>query len=266
MGKILSFTSGKGGVGKTFCAVNTAVELAERGFRVLVIDMDINCSNVFILLHVKPENRFQRYFENVIPLADTIITSDFGVDVISAGVNILGFIQFENEYNFNRLVRDLEVIKENYDFVVIDHAAGIRQELLKFYQISDEIVFIANPEVTALTDLYRVIKVVSANKLCGSLNLLVNRVKNIDWAVNLYREIQAVMKKFGIPEDLHLLGPIVNDEEKVMLSIQKRTPLVKLFPRTPIKGGFALATTRLLYKMGMFKDSDGGQKAFSKFF
>lgn len=266
MGTVISFTSGKGGVGKTFTAVNMAVELASRGKKVLVFDMDINCSNVFIMLHVKPENLFQRYFENAIPIDKAILKSEYGVDVISAGVNILSFIQYENEYNFNRLIRDIEVLRSTYDFIIIDHAAGIRQELLKFYGISNEIVLVANPEVTALTDLYRVIKVISANKLCDNMNLLVNRVRNIDWAVNLYREMKKVMEKFDISEPLYLLGPILSDDDKVLLSIQKRTPLVKLFPKTPIKGGFTLAVTRLLYKMGQFREEGAEEKAFAKIF
>lgn len=263
MAKIISVTGGKGGSGKTFCSVNLATELASRGNKVLLFDADINCSNVFIMINVKPGNLFQKYFEGGATLKETIVESPHGVSVISAGVNILRFIQFENEYNLSRLTRDLKELSSEYDFVIFDHAAGISQETLKFYEISDEIIFVANPEVTALTDLYRVIKVVVTNNLCDNLNLVVNKVKNIDWAVNLYREVTSVMSRFKLNKELFLLGPILSDEEHVIMSIQKRTPLVKLFPKTPIKGGFSLAVTRLLYKIGGKIDKEG---SFSEFF
>lgn len=266
MAKIISFTSGKGGSGKTLCSVNFAAELVSRGYKVLLFDMDINCSNVFILLHVKPGNAFQKYFEGVIDLKETIQPSQSGVDIVSAGVNILRFIQFENDYNLNKLLNDIESLKDMYDFIIFDHAAGISQNMMRFYAASDEIVLVGNPEVTALTDLYRMIKVISANKLCERLSLIVNKVRNIDWAVNLYREIVKVMQKFKLEEKLYLLGPILNDEEKVLMSIQKRTPIIKLFPKTPIKGGFSLAVTRFLYNNGIIKDADSKDKAFADFF
>ena len=57
------------------------------------------------------------------------------------------------------------------------------------------------------------------------------------------------------------------DEEKVMMSIQKRTPLIILYPRTPIKGGFSLAVTRYLYDTGEMKDDNNVKdKAFLDFF
>ena len=67
MGRIISFSSGKGGAGETLCSVNFSAELASRGYKVLVFDIDINCSNVFILLHVKPQSKLQEYFDTNIP-------------------------------------------------------------------------------------------------------------------------------------------------------------------------------------------------------
>lgn len=112
MGRIVSFSSGKGGAGKTLCTVNFATELVSRGYKVLVFDIDINCSNVFILLHVKPESKLQEYFEGTLNLKDCIIKSEFNIDVISAGINIQRFVQFENDFNLSILARDLKELSE----------------------------------------------------------------------------------------------------------------------------------------------------------
>ncbi len=267
MGEIISFSSGKGGTGKTFCSVNTACELASKGYKVLIFDIDINCSNVFIMLHVKPQNKLQKYFENNADLEESIVKSEYGVDVISAGINIQRFIQFENDYNLTRLSEDIVKLKDKYDYIIIDHPAGISQGMMKFYAVSDHIVLIANPEVTALTDLYRLMKMLYVGDLADKIYLIINKVKNIDWAVNLYKEIQRITKAFSIEIELKLLGPILFDEDRVMESVQKRTPFVCLYPKTSIKGGFSLIITRFLYETGYMQDDESIEdKTFSNFF
>lgn len=267
MGRIISFSSGKGGAGKTLCAVNFASELVSRGYKVLVFDVDINCSNVFILLHVKPLSKLQEYFEGSLKLKDCVIKSEFAIDVISAGVNIQRFVQFENDFNLARLAGDLKELSEDYDYVIIDYAAGITQPMMKFYEMSDDIVLVANPEITALTDLYRLMKMIYINNKTNKMYLIVNKVKNIDWAINLYREIKKVVSKFDLNIDIVLLGPILFDEERVMVSVQKRTPLIMLYPKTPIKGGFSLSATRYLYDIGAIdNDENTKSKTFSDFF
>lgn len=267
MGRIISFSSGKGGSGKTFCSVNSATELASRGYKVLIFDIDINCSNVFILLHVKPQTKLQEYFEGTASLNECVIPSEHGVDVISAGVNIQRFIQFENDYNLARLADDLKELARGYDFVILDYAAGINQAMMRFYAMSDDIILIANPEITALTDIYRLMKMIHVNNKTDKMYLIVNKVKNIDWAINLFKEIKKVLAKFELKIELKLLGPILFDEVSVMSSIQKRTPLVKLYPKTPIKGGFSLSITRYLNEIGeMEGDKDIASKTFSDFF
>lgn len=267
MGRIVSVSSGKGGSGKTFCSVNFASELALKGNKVLVFDIDINCSNVFILLHIKPQNRLEEYFEGSINLSDCIVKSEWGVDVISAGMNIQKFMLLNSDYNFSRLSKDLKELSSEYDYIVIDYAAGIEQSMMRFYGISDDIILIANPEITALTDLYRLMKMIYVNNSITEMFLIVNKVKNIDWAVNLFKEVKKVSQKFSLPIDLKLLGPILFNEEKVMTSIQKRTPLVCLYPKTPIKGGFALSVTRYLYNIGANSNEENiKSKTFSDFF
>lgn len=267
MGRIISFSSGKGGAGKTLCSVNFSTELASRGYKVLVFDIDINCSNVFILLNVKPQSKLQEYFEGTLKLKDCVIRSEYNIDVISAGVNIQRFVQFENDFNLSNLAKDLKTLSEEYDYVIIDYSAGITQPMMRFYEMSDDIILVANPEITALTDLYRLMKMIYVNNMTDKMYLIVNKVKNIDWAINLYREVKKVTAKFSLEINLVLLGPVLFDEEKVMVSVQKRTPIIMLYPKTPIKGGFSLAVTRYLYDIGvMMQDENAREKTFSDFF
>ena len=88
------------------------------------------------------------------------------------------------------------------------------------YEMSDDIILVANPEITALTDLYRLMKMIYVNNMTDKMYLIVNKVKNIDWAINLYREVKKVTAKFALDINLVLLGPVLFDEEKVMISVQ----------------------------------------------
>ena len=90
------------------------------------------------------------------------------------------------------------------------------------------------------------------------------RLKNIN--ATLYKEVKKVSDKFSLDINLVLLGPILFDEEKVMVSIQKRTPLIILYPKTPIKGGFSLAVTRYLYDLGLLNEENAREKSFADFF
>ncbi len=134
-------------------------------------------------------------------------------------------------------------------------------------EMSDDIILIANPEITALTDLYRLMKMIHLNNKTEKMYLIVNKVRNIDWAINLFKEINKVLAKFNLKVDLKLLGPILFDERSVVSSVQKRTPLIKLYPKTPIKGGFSLAITRYLNDIGyLSSQKDIEDKTFSNFF
>lgn len=267
MGRIISFSSGKGGSGKTFTSVNFAATLSLLGHKVLIFDIDINCSNAFILLNIKPETKLQEYFEGTLRLKDCAIRSSVGVDVISAGVNIQRFIQFENDFNLSKLADDLQELSKSYDYLILDYAAGITQSMMRFYEMSDDIILVANPEITALTDLYRLMKMIHVNQKTDKMYLIVNKVKNIDWAMNLFKEIKKVVAKFNLDIDLKLLAPILYDEERVVASVQQRTPLVKLFPKTDIRGGFSLAVSRYLLDIGATEDSEENKEInFSDFF
>src|SRR5690625_6351664 len=53
--KTIAITSGKGGVGKSNFAINFALELLERGKRVLIFDLDVGMGNIDILLGLYSE-------------------------------------------------------------------------------------------------------------------------------------------------------------------------------------------------------------------
>jgi chromosome partitioning protein len=120
MAKIISIINQKGGVGKSTIAFNLSAGLYKEGKKVLLIDLDSQCS---ITLTSKADMQKPTVYEALIgknKISD-VIQSAQGINIIS-GNSLLANIDVVlngtgKEY---RLKENLASIKDNYDFIIID--------------------------------------------------------------------------------------------------------------------------------------------------
>lgn len=226
--RIISITSGKGGVGKTSISVNIAATLAKKGKKVLVIDADLGLSNVEIMLGVTPSNTLRDVIKEGKSLEEVIINGPFNIDFISGGNGFLELAEL-SDIDREEILIKIQKLDELYDIIIIDTGAGISKNVTAFLEISDEVLVVTTSEPTALTDAYSIIKVLHEAKLEQQMGLIINRVKN----KNEYQQASDILintaKKF-LGETIRNIG-FVFEDPNVRKTIYKKNTFCNLLSR-----------------------------------
>ena len=175
--RIISVTSGKGGVGKTSLSVNLAAHLSKQGTKILLIDADLGLSNVEIMLGVTPSYTLKDVIKHGKDIEDVIINGPYNLDFISGGNGFLELAEL-SEIEREEILIKIHKLEELYDIIIIDTGAGISKNVTDFLAISDEILVITTSEPTALTDAYSIMKVINEGQLKQKVGLIINRVKS----------------------------------------------------------------------------------------
>jgi len=206
---ILSVTSGKGGVGKTFTTLNLAATLAQTKKKILVVDCDLGLANIDIMLGINPPHTLQDVIFGDKNLRDIVIPTKGGFDLIpsSSGVRDMAQLLFEKI----ELVKAMILEFTNYDIIMLDTGAGISEVVLQFNLLASKNIVIINKELTCLTDAYSMIKVMFQVFERKDFGIIANAVANENEAMRLFNHINSICKKF-LGFDLHYTGHILNDE------------------------------------------------------
>jgi len=168
-----------------------------------------------------------------------------GIDVVYAG-NDFETILTLGEEQLERIREGLGQIESDYDYIVIDTQAGLNRLNLGLILSSDRNIVVTNPEITALVDLYKVIKLASQKKRGLLFEIVVNKTSGPQEAARVYQKISQTVSQFGIKSGLTFLGYIVEDSKRVIESIQKRVPIVVLHESGVIRECFRLITNLFL--------------------
>jgi flagellar biosynthesis protein FlhG len=231
--KIISFTSGKGGTGKTFISLSVAYSLSKQNKRVLFIDLDFNFANANILLNIIPKLTINNFFRGNRLLNEVITEYDTGFHLIfgeSGGLNYEDSALKEDQVSalFNQLNR----LKQNYDFIIIDTPSGGQKGLISLLALSDICVIVASPEPTAVMDAYVMIKLLHKEN-CGPEKLIaINKCTDEEEALNAFNNIKSASEHF-LKEKVEFLGHLEFDE-KVYRSITKQEFLIVGEPSSKI--------------------------------
>ena len=206
---ILSVTSGKGGVGKTFATINLAATLALAKKKVLVVDCDLGLANIDIMLGINPPYTLQDVIFGDKKLLDIVISTKGGFDLIpsSSGVRDMAQLLFEKIESVKAMILEFT----DYDFIILDTGAGISEVVLQFNLLASKNIVIINKELTCLTDAYSMIKVMFQVFERRDFGIIANAVASEKEAVRIFTHINAISKKF-LGFDLHYTGHILHDE------------------------------------------------------
>lgn len=173
--KLVTVTSGKGGVGKSTFTANIAFLLAKRGFKVAVIDADIGLANMQVLFNLRPRYTFFDYIEGTKTLDEIILKTDYDNLYLIAGKSGYQYSNHSNSFIFTRIVEDIISLNE-FDIILVDTGAGLNDYVKEFLSISDNILAITTTDPSALTDVYSLMKMLSFDK--EKLMLCFNHTKN----------------------------------------------------------------------------------------
>ena len=173
LGKVLAVTSGKGGVGKTFVSANLAAALAKRGHRVLVLDADLGLANLDVVLNLYPKITLHDVFTGKAKLEEAIVRAPGGFSVLLAGSGMVEYSRLTPEVR-DDFLRIISGLMPHYDIVLLDTGAGISDVVLFAVSLASEVLVVATPEPTSLTDAYATIKVLVGQQKRQNIRMVIN--------------------------------------------------------------------------------------------
>lgn len=246
--KITAITSGKGGVGKTFVAANLAAALAARGQRVLVLDADLGLANLDVVLNLAPKITLHDVFTGRHTLDEALTEVSPGFSVLLAGSGLVEYSRLTPEVR-DKLVETLQAVAPRFDRVLLDTGAGISDVVLYTVSLADEVLVVATPEPTSLTDAYATIKVLATTQGRREIRLVVNqRAPAVDGRA-VRTQLQQVIDRYvnpGLeaPVTLELVGDVPADAA-VRDAVRRRQLLHECFPGSPAAQAVAALAARM---------------------
>jgi len=249
LARTVAVTSGKGGVGKTFVSANLAAALTRQGLRVLVLDADLGLANLDVVLNLYPKITLHDVFTGKSQLEEAILPAPGGFSVLLAGSGLVEYSRLTPEVR-DQLVRIIETVSPRFDVIIIDTGAGISDVVLYAVSLAHEVVVVATPEPTSMTDAYATIKVLSSQQSREHMHLVVNQVGRAGDGRAICHQLQQVVDRFvqgpnSMPPKLAFLGDIPSDPA-VRQAVQKRQLLLDLMPGSPAAQGVVQIATKLL--------------------
>ncbi len=234
--RTIAITSGKGGVGKTFLAANLAAALARRGERVLVLDADLGLANLDVVLNLQPKITLHDVFTGKSPLEAAILPAPGGFSVLLAGSGLVEYSRLTAEVR-EQLMSILDQVKPRFDLILLDTGAGISDVVLFAVSLADEVLVVATPEPTSLTDAYATIKVLVTQQGRRQVRLVVNQTGRQGEGRAIRSQLQQVVDRYVAPllpapgetVKLDLLGDVPTDPA-VREAVLKRQLLLETLP------------------------------------
>lgn len=190
--KLVTVTSGKGGVGKSTFTANMAFLLASRGFKVAVVDADIGLANLQVLFNMKPRYTLFDYIDGVKTLEEVVLKTDYDNLYLVAGKSGYQYSNHSNSFIFSRIVEDLIALNA-FDIILVDTGAGLNDYVKEFLSISDNILAVTTTDPSALTDVYSLMKMLSTDK--NKLMLCFNHTKSYQIGETIANSLVNLAKK-----------------------------------------------------------------------
>ncbi len=244
--RVISVTSGKGGVGKTNVVANLALALCKMDLRVLILDADLGLANMDVMLGLNPRYTIQHVLKGEKKLEEVIVTAPGGFKLLPAASGIQELTELDN-YERLFLLNELDSIQDRFDVLLIDTGAGISSNVMYFNFAAMEKVVVVTNEPTSLTDAYALIKVLTNKYHQKRFKVLVNSARSAAEASRIYRNLGLVADQFLGSPSLDYLGWIPYDK-MIPAAIRQQQTVLERYPDTPASRSFMDVARELMLK------------------
>ena len=229
LARVLTVTSGKGGVGKSNTAINLAIQFRKMGKKVIILDADFGLANIEVMFGAVPKHNLCDLIYQGKSMKDIITWGPMDIGFISGGSGIVGMVNLSRDY-LNYIIQNLAELDTIADIVIVDTGAGISDAVLEFLVASGEILLVTTPEPTSMTDSYSLLKALLRHPRFSSestqVKMIANRVEREEEGQNLYHKLNMVVSRYlklpftylgAVPEDSQLSKAVI---QQVPISMQ----------------------------------------------
>jgi len=227
--RVLAVTSGKGGVGKTNVVANLGFAFTKLGKKVLILDADLGLANIDVLLGLTPKFNFSHVLQGRKTISEIMIEGPEGMKILPASSGVQELTALTEEQKM-QLINELDGLDGSIDILLIDTAAGISSNVVYFNLAAQEIVVVASPEPTSITDAYALIKVLSTRYSEKHFKLIINYVSSPKEAEEVVHNLQITAERF-LNVSIDYLGHILRDEN-VVRAVRRQKLVVELYPES----------------------------------
>ncbi|MGN0401012.1 MAG: MinD/ParA family protein [Acetatifactor sp.] len=229
MARVITVTSGKGGVGKSNTSINLAIQFRKMGKKVIILDADFGLANIEIMFGAVPKHNLCDLIYQGKNIKDIITWGPMEVGFISGGSGIAGMSNLNRDY-LMYIIQNLAQLDAITDVVIVDTGAGISDAVLEFLVASGEILLVTTPEPTSITDSYSLLKALYRHprfhEEATKVKMIANRVQKESEGQILYNKLNAVVTRYlkipmtylgCVPEDPQLSRAVM---QQMPVSIQ----------------------------------------------
>lgn len=233
--KVLAITSGKGGVGKSSVTINLAITLSQQGANVCIFDADTQLANANILMGLNPKYNIEHLLNGVKTLDEIIISGPAGISIVPASSGMASLSNL-NDAQQTRLINALETLEHRFDYLLIDTAAGIGNNVTRFLRAANSILLIISTEPTSLTDAFALLRVLKRSGYKQTTHVLVNMAINYGSGMEVFNRFDGAVKKY-LGLSLSYAG-YITDDIAVKESVRQQCPVVLYRPDSLAAGCF----------------------------
>lgn len=249
MARVITVTSGKGGVGKSNTAINLAIQFRKMGQRVIILDADFGLANIEIMFGAVPKHNLCDLIYQGKNIKDIITWGPMEVGFISGGSGIAGMSNLSRDY-LNYIIQNLAELDEMADTIIVDTGAGISDAVLEFLVASGEILLVTTPEPTSITDSYSLLKALGRHPRYSSettqIKVIANKVMNETEAEALYAKLEAVVDRY-LKVPISYLGMIPQDIQ-LARAVMQQTPVSLDNPKARSAVAYEVIAAKLMNK------------------
>ncbi len=249
LARVITVTSGKGGVGKSNTAINLAIQFRKMDKRVIILDADFGLANIEVMFGAVPKHNLCDLIYQGMSIKDIITWGPMEVGFISGGSGIAGMSNLSKDY-LDHIIRNLSELDEMADIIIVDTGAGISDAVLEFLVASGEILLVTTPEPTSITDSYSLIKALNRHPRYlaedSQLKVIANKVSGEEEARALYAKLEAVVERY-LKVPISYLGMVPQDNQLVK-AVMQQMPVSIESPNAKSAVAYEVLAARLMNK------------------
>lgn len=263
LARVITVTSGKGGVGKSNMAINLAIRFREMGQRVVILDADFGLANIEIMFGTVPKHNLSDLIYQGKNIRDIITWGPMEVGFISGGSGIAGLSNLTKD-NILYIIQNLAELDTIADTIIVDTGAGISDAVMEFLVASGEILLVTTPEPTSITDSYSLLKALCRHPRYKrdevKIKMVANKVQKLGDGENLYNKLNAVVEKY-LKTPMEYLGEVPEDAALAKAVMQQK-PVSMENPNAKSAAAYEQIAAKLMNKEVVGSISRRGMASF----